>query len=70
MNFQPKILNFQMALDYINIIDHKKIHQKIPRTTLFLKYVCNFSYFMMNIISSQIHFNCCNLIMFVKKNVN
>jgi hypothetical protein len=61
MNFQPKILNFQMALDllmYINNIHHKKIRQKIPPTTLVLKYVCNFPYSMMNIILSQIYFIC------------
>jgi hypothetical protein len=41
---------------YINNIEHKKIHQKIPPTTLVLKYVCNFSYSMTSIISSQIYF--------------
>lgn len=50
---------------YINIIDHKTFHQKIPPTTLVLKYVCNFSYFMMSIILSQIYFICWSSPMFI-----
>jgi hypothetical protein len=51
---------------YINNNDHKKIHKKIPPTTLVLKYVCNFSYFVVNIISSQIYLICRSSPMFVK----
>jgi hypothetical protein len=61
MDFQPKILNLYMVLDlidvyqYINVIHPKKIQQKIPPTNLFLKYICKFSCFVTNIISSHIY---------------
>ncbi len=32
---------------YINTIDYKRNYPKIPPTTLVLKYICNFSNFMM-----------------------
>jgi len=38
---------------YINIIHHKKIHPRIPFTTLILKYIFKFSNFMTDIILSQ-----------------
>jgi hypothetical protein len=44
----------------------KKIHKQIPPRTLFLKYVCNFSYHVTNIILSQIYFICWNSPMFVE----
>jgi hypothetical protein len=40
---------------YINVIHHKQFQQKIPPTTLVLKNVCNFSYFVTSIISSYIY---------------
>jgi hypothetical protein len=44
MNFQPKILNFQMAIDLINVynIIKQKIHQKLRPATLILKYYAIF----------------------------
>ncbi len=40
---------------YINIIHHKKIHPKIPSTTLVLKYIFKISNSMMGIILSQLY---------------
>jgi len=39
----------------INIMHHKKIHPRIPSTTLFFKYMFKFSNFVMGIILSQIY---------------
>jgi len=53
---------------YINIIHHKKIHPKIPSTTLVLKYIFKISNSMMGIIlsQSQIYFIHLNFLMFVE----
>jgi hypothetical protein len=40
---------------YINIIHYKKIDPIIPFTTLVLKYICNFSNFVIGIILSLIY---------------
>jgi len=50
---------------YINIMHHKKIHPRIPSTTLLFKYIFKFSNFMMNIIWSQIYSIHSNFSMFV-----
>jgi hypothetical protein len=46
-----------MAVDSIDVYQYhwwkKKFHQKISLKILVLKYVCNFSYSLMSIISSQ-----------------
>ncbi len=54
-----------ILLMYINNIDQKIFHQKIPPISLVLKDVCNFSYFMTSIISWQIYYICWNSPMFV-----
>jgi uncharacterized membrane protein len=57
-----------MAIDSIDVYQYhwpQNIHQKIPPTTLVLKYVCNFSYSMISIILSQIYFICWSSPMFV-----
>jgi hypothetical protein len=51
---------------YINIIHHKKIHPRIPSTTLVLKYIFKFSNFVMGIILSQICFIHSKFSMFVE----
>jgi hypothetical protein len=51
-----KYLNGPRFKIYINIIQHKKIHPRIPFTTIVLKYICNFFkfcdkyYFVTNIL--------------------
>jgi len=52
---------------YINIIHHKKIHSRIPFTTLVLKYIFKISNSMMGIIIwSQIYFIHLNFSMFIE----
>jgi len=51
---------------YINIIHHKKIHPRIPSTTLVLKYIFKFLNFVMGIILSQICFIHSKFSMFVE----
>jgi hypothetical protein len=50
---------------YINVIHHKKIHPRIPYTTLVLKYIIKFSNSMMGIILLQIYYIHSNFSMFV-----
>jgi len=59
----PNGLRFNWNISII--VTQKKNHQKIPPTSLVLKYVCNYSYSMTNIISSQIYFICWSSPMFV-----
>jgi hypothetical protein len=51
---------------YINIIHHKKIHPRIPSTTLVLKYLFKLSNFVMSIILSQIYSICSKSSMFIE----
>ncbi len=55
-----------MQLMYINTIHHKKIHPRIPSTTLVLKYVFKFSNSMTNTILSQIYSTHAKILMFVE----
>ncbi len=50
---------------YINIMHHKKIHPKIPLTSLFFKYIFKFSNFVTSIMWSQIFSIHSNSSMFV-----
>jgi len=60
MNLQPKILNFQMALDSIDVLTTKHFTHN-PSFEVCMQ----FFNFMMNIISSQIYFTCWGSPMFV-----
>ncbi len=51
---------------YINIIHHKKIHPRIPSTTLVLKYIFKISNSMTSIILSQIYSICSKSSMFIE----
>jgi hypothetical protein len=56
-----KISKFkEIKLMYINIINHKTIHPRIPFTTLVLKYIFKLSNSVTNIILSQIYSICSN----------
>ncbi len=50
---------------YINIIHHKKLHPRIPSTTLVLRYIFKISIFVTSIIWSQIYSICSNFAMFI-----
>jgi hypothetical protein len=66
--FYPKTSNFKWFFNwlmYINIIPHKEIHPKIPPITSILKYICNFSNYVMGIILSQLYFIHSSFSMFV-----
>jgi hypothetical protein len=50
---------------YINIMHHKKIHSRIPLTTLLFKYIFKISNSMTRIIWSQIYSIHSNSLLFV-----
>jgi len=50
---------------YINIMHHKKMHPRIPLTTLLFKYIIKFSNFVMGSIWSQLYSIHSNSSMFV-----
>jgi len=51
---------------YINIKHHKKVHPRIPCTTLVLMYIFKISNYVKNIILSWIYSICSNFSMFVE----
>jgi hypothetical protein len=61
MDFHSKFLKFWITLDLIDVYQYhipKKIHPRIPSTTLVLKYIFKFSNSMIGIILSQIYSIC------------
>ncbi len=66
--FEKNLIQNFKILDFIDVYQyhiHKKVHPRIPPTTLVLKYICNFSNFTMGIILSQIYSICSRFSMFV-----
>jgi len=49
---------FLNLIMYINVIHPKKIQQRIPPTTLVLKYICDFLYYVTCIILLHIYSIC------------
>jgi hypothetical protein len=58
INFQSNIVNFSMVLNLVDVHQYQsspKNHYKTPPITLILKYVFNFSYYVMCILSTKIY---------------